>query len=160
MKHNLQAGFTLTEMMVTLGIFSILVGIVVINVIHLPQQVSLGTEVTTLVADAKSQQLRSMLGDEGGTTTPQTFGVFFQSNSYTLFAVPYNANDPNNYTVTLSSDLTITNITLPSSQIIFNRVSGEVQNYAANTSSLVVKNVTNNEQHTITFNRYGVVTEN
>lgn len=152
------AGFTLIELLVTLGVFVILLTIVVGNVIHAPAQASLLSTTSLLVSDMKTEQLKSMLGDTSGTSAAQSYGIYFQNNQYTLFIAPYSATDPNNLVVTLSSDLQFSPITFPNGQLIFNRRSGEVQNFTNGSNSVALQNLTNGEQKTFTVNRYGTVT--
>lgn len=155
MKFHSQTGFTLIELMITVSIFLILVGIVVANVLHLPAQFSLGSTTTNLMADLNSQQLRSMSGDTEGSASAKTYGIYFLDNKYVLFSEPYTTNDPNNLTVSLGSDLLLTT-TFSNSQVEFSRVSGEVVGFTNGSNTITLLNINTNEKRKITINRYGV----
>lgn len=141
-----------------MGLMSLLVGYATINLVKPQTQISLDTSITTLVADLRSQQSKVMAGDtDSGSATP--YGIFFETNQYTLFkGSSFVFSEPNNFVITLDPNLSFSTINLPSSQIIFARRSGEVTNFSAVSSSVVLRNASSNEQKTVTLNRYGVLT--
>ncbi|SRR5258708_4738081 len=156
-RNRSEAGFTLTEMMVVTGLFLIIVGIVVANVLHLPGQLSLAGTTSSIVSDLKTQQLRSMLGDTEGTSTAKTYGINFLGNKYVEYGAPYNSNDVSNFTVNLGADLLVTT-SLPSGQITFNRISGEVTGFTPGSNTVTVTNIYTGEQKMLIINRYGAIT--
>lgn len=149
---KLLPGFTLAELLVTMFIFVTLVGIATISLTGARQRTSLNTTLEILVGDMKHQQLRSMVGDTHGGTTPDTYGIHFNTANYVLFqGTTYSAVSPTNFTVNLGDSIQI--IGTPS-DIVYQRVSGEVT--AA--GSIQVQDIVGKAQKTLQFNRYGVVT--
>ncbi len=153
-----QQGFTLIELMVVVTIFALLASMTLGSLLRPQQQASTDTVVTTLIADLRSQQLRSMDGDTDTTTAAQSYGVYFQNNSYTMFRGATYSAQPSNFTVNLTSDLRFQTISLPNNQIVFQRRSGEVSAFNPALARVILTNSSNNGTKTITINRYGVVT--
>ncbi len=153
------AGFTLIEMLVVVGIFLVSFSIAALTIYQPQGKASLSTTVVSLVSDLQHQQLKSMLGESEGSATAQTFGIHFESTTYTLFrGATYSASDSNNFVVNLGQNLVLTNITFPSSQVVFNRRSGEVSGFSSGQASVTIQNTVSNEQQTVMLNRYGVPT--
>src|SRR4030042_5273018 len=97
-------GFTLIELMVVMAIFALITGFGALNLVNLQTKSSLAAHVNTLVADIKEQQIKTMAGDMGGTASQIEFGIYFESNRYTLFQGPtYSSSDPDNFIVDLSA---------------------------------------------------------
>jgi prepilin-type N-terminal cleavage/methylation domain-containing protein len=151
-----QAGFTLIELMIVMAITAVVFGIVGINVYQPQGKASLDTTVTTLLSQMREQQLKSMLGDSEETTTAQTYGVHFETNTFTLFRGSYAAGASSNYVVDLGQNISFASDTFSSTQIVFNRISGEVSGFSSNANSVVIKNTVSGEKKTLTINRYGV----
>jgi prepilin-type N-terminal cleavage/methylation domain-containing protein len=154
-----QAGFTLIEMMSVMGIFLILTAFMAFNILRPQQQASLDTAVTTLQADLKSQQIRAMAGDADTTSSAKSFGVYLEPTKYTLFTgTSFSAADTSNYVVTLDPAINLVSINVPSTQIIFSPLSGEMTNFSSTQTTFIVRNINTNEQKTLTINRYGIFT--
>lgn len=154
-----QKGFTLPELIITMGILSILFGFVAVNLIHLQRRSSLTTTVDTLVSDLYSQQNKAMVGDTQGSGTISDYGVYFESNRYVLFrGSSYDPSDITNFPVNLDPSLTFTNITFPSSSIVFSRGGGDVSGWTSVSDSVVLDDTTNTDQKTIETNVYGTIT--
>jgi prepilin-type N-terminal cleavage/methylation domain-containing protein len=154
-------GFTILEVMVVIGMFALFSAVASINLVRPQQQSRIDGTVDGLVADLKQQQLRSMMGDTAGQSSAQAFGVHIETNSYTLFWGSYVAGNVNN-SVIQTPGVTLTTNTLPSSQVIFTKKSGEAvdsggaglgsQNTVQLTSQGIAK--------TITINKFGALTVN
>src|SRR5258708_9123759 len=100
MKYS--SGFTLVELMITMGVFIILIAIATPNLLGARNQVQVNTGVQTVIADIKNQQLRSMLGETQGRTTTDTYGIHFETTTYTLFhGASYSLADTTNSLVPL-----------------------------------------------------------
>ena len=151
-KFQSQTGFTLVELVVVVAVFSILIGLSTINFIKPQTRASLNTATALLISDLRAQQAKSMVGTTGGGSTAQQFGIFFSTNSYTLFSGSlYSVGAASNVVVPLDG-MTITN-TFPSSQIVFSRMSGEVSNF--NTTLNQVTLTSDSDQKTLTINQIG-----
>jgi len=157
MKQNL-SGFTLTELIITLGILTILTGLTSVNLLGFYAKNTLNTSIPTLISDLKHQQLKAMVGDTEGKTSHDAYGIYFQPDRYTLFQGPtYSISGTVNFDIVLNSDLQFSNIILPSSQIVFASGSGEVVNYNQSFDYVTLKNVNTDETKTVRINQYGAV---
>lgn len=155
----MQDGFTLIEVVLVMGIFVILASFTTVNLLGPQRNADLNSTSTTIIADIKQQQARSMLGETSGGSSAVMHGIYFESNRYTLFTgSTYNPNDPANFVVNLSAGLTLANA-FPSSQVIFNLQSGEISGFASG-SNVVTLTAMGNQVRTLTFNKYGVVSVN
>lgn len=144
-----QRGFTLPELVIVIGIITILFGFISINLIHLQRQSYLTTTVDTLVSDLYSQQNKAMVGDTEGRATTDNYGVHFDTNKYSLFhGSSFSSSD---FDVKLDPSLTFTSVT----NIVFQKGSGEV---AGAPISVILKDITNTDQKTIQTNVYGAIT--
>ena len=151
-----QRGFTLVEALMTMALLAGVFALIFVN-IGKPQTVaSLNGAVETLVADLRTQQLQAMSGDSAGESSAQPHGVYVSSAAYTVFSgASYNGPDPDNYTVTPGQGISFST-TLPGSQVLFNKSSGEVQWFSAGSNTITV---TGDEgTRTVTINRFGIVT--
>jgi type II secretory pathway pseudopilin PulG len=151
------AGFTLVELLIIIGLFTILSSFAVINLIRPQTKASLDSTTTVLISDIKEQQLKSMIGDgEGGSA--DTYGIYFGSTSYTLFkGGTYSSSDPNNFIVNMEGAGTFTN-TLPSNQMVFQRRSGEVVSFSSPNNIITI--TAGGDVKTVTVNALGTVSIN
>ena len=153
--------FTLIELILVIGIFSVLVMVVAVNMVRTQTTASVSQTSSVLVADLKQQQLKAMLGNTEGTDTAQTFGIYFEPTSYTLFSgASYSAGDPANFIIKLDEGVEFSNINFPSSQIVFSRKDGNLSGYVSGSDNVTILHVQSGEKETITMNRYGVVSLN
>ena len=156
--NNSSSGFTLQELLVVMGVMAVLLGIATINLVTIQNRTNLNTQISTLTAEIKQQQLKAMLGDTEGRTDPDAYGVLFESDGYTLFhGTSFNSGDSANYKVTMADNMIFTSINLPNQTIIFDRVSGDILNFNLSLSSVSLTNTTNNESKTLQFNKHGVI---
>lgn len=146
-----QAGFTLIETLLVVGIITVLIGLSTIGISNMiPKTNSRATE-AILLADIRQQQLNSQSG-KGGTA----HGVVFGSGEYVLFTgSSYVPSDPANTVVPLDDQLTLFT-TLPSNQLIFAPLSGEPTNISAFQDQIVLTNTTTNTTYTLEINELGV----
>ena len=151
-------GFTLIEIMVTIGVFAILMLFITVNLVKPQVKYPIDAAVTTLAADIKEQQLKTMLGDNDGTGTPQIFGIHFDPTSYTLFRGTYSLGNSSNLVIKMPENVGIT--TNLASDLIFTRLSGEVNGYSATQNTITVRSNISTEQRVVSFNKLGVLTIN
>lgn len=150
------AGFTIVELLVVMAIAIILWGISTIVFIRPQEVVNLDATVATLTADIKSQQTKAMSGDAG-----LDYGIHLETNRYTLFAgSTYDPGDQNNFAVNVEDPIQITNVTLPGSNLIFQKGSGELSGFVLGEDSLSVRNVSGGEATNIVINKYGSIQKN
>lgn len=124
-KAKTQKGFTLIEVILAITIFALLVGFTTINLLQPQTRATLGSTVTTLVADIKEQQTKAMAGDSLGSGTADNHGIYFEKTRYIIFKGPgYVVSDPTNFVVNIDPGLSLY-FNLPNSQIFFSQNSGE-----------------------------------
>lgn len=154
----MQKAFTLVELLVVMGIIALLASLSTVTLLNSQNRASSSATIDSLITDVGQQQLKAMVGDQTINNTSAT-GVHFQADSYTLFqGAAYSAGDPGNFVVTLPSVLQFSSINLPSSEILFASVSGEIVGYSSSNNTLTLTNSSANRQETITINKYGVIT--
>lgn len=154
LKSSKRLGFTLIELIVTLGIISLLVGLVTVNLLGLHEKATIDSAYTQVISDLKSQQSKSMTGvNDSGTGL---FGVHFAANQYTLFrGLNYSPSNPSNFDITLEGSLTATTA-FAGSDLIFATSSGEVVNFVPGQNTITLQDQYG-KQKTITLNEYGTV---
>lgn len=150
-------GFTLIEMAVVMGIFTILVSIGVISLANIERSSSLNAEVSKIIPSIKEQQIKAMAGDTEGSGTINDYGIHFESSSYTLFRGTYSVGNANNLVVTIDPNIQISS-TFPGAQVLFSRGSGEVASFVNGSNTITFTDTTNGRTQTITVNRLGVIT--
>lgn len=156
-----QAGFTLTELIVVMAVLAILLSLVTINLVRARHKASLSTTIDLVVADIKLQQVEAMTGDTLGQSASGAYGVYFQSDRYTVFkGTTYTSNNSTNIVTRLEPSLQFNPISLPSSTVTFTKVSGEITSYNPSLSSVTLRNTQTTEQKVIQFNKYGGMSVN
>lgn len=157
MKNN-QKGFTFTEVIIVIGIVSILFGFIVVNLLNFQSKKSVESETDMIISDIKTQQAKAMLGKRENSITGD-YGIYFEQNKYILFqGSSYESSNSTNFQISLNQNLEFQNMLFPNSQIIFLKGSGEILGFTNSQNSLIIKDTASNNQKTIIFNRYGVIT--
>lgn len=157
MKKSL--GFTLVEILLVMGLFAILASFITINLIRPQTKTSADSSINTLVADLRETQLKSMIGDSEGQATAQTFGIFFGTNSYTIFrGLTYNSSDTSNFVINLDSPQTLSS-TFSGNQVVFSRRSGEVISFVNGSNTITISD-NSGVSKTITINNLGSISIN
>lgn len=156
-----QKGFSILEVILAMGVLAILMGIAAMNLLGLANRTYENTTAQTLYADLRSQQIKAMNGDTGTLGATGAYGVYFQTNQYTLFqGITYSSSNPTNFVVKIPSGVNFSNITFPNSQIIFASGSGQFANFANGANTITINSPNNTAQKTVSLNRFGVVTSN
>lgn len=151
-------GFTLVELMVVIGIMLIFLTLLTPNLFNFQQKASLDSTSLTLIADIRLAQAKAMSGDTEGRGTNDSYGMYFETGRYILFhGTSYNPGDADNYPISLGDQIEISSTTFPSSQVVFQKGSGEVDSYIDGSDSVTLRNTQTGEQKTIQLNRYGIV---
>ena len=155
----MQVGFTLPEVTIVTGIFLMLFGFIILNVINSQHHTSVSGDLQILIADMKSQQIKAMVGATEGRATSDVYGIHFGSTNYTLFhGTTYSATDSANFVVSLDQNLQFYNVTFPNANIVFSQGSGEVQGFTNGQNTITIEDSSGSTQKTITVNRFGVIT--
>ena len=160
-RHSLKKypGFTLIELALIMGIIAILVSFISINLLKPQTTASIASTVQILGADIKEQQIKAMSGDTDGESSTDSQGIYFESNRYTLFRGPNYASGSHYFQVDMDQNLILSN-TLPSSQVVFTKRSGEAANYTSGSDTITLSHTQSGEQKIITINRYGAISVN
>ena len=152
-----EKGFTLIELLIVIGLFATLSMFITVNMLRPQISSSVSTAGVTLVTDIKHQQLKSMVGSVPGGGIAPSHGVYFDTSGYTLFSGDsYIPASPNNFRIDLANGVAFSNITFPSSQLVFDRVSGEVSGFVSGSDSGSVEHSSGLVQK-ISINRYGAI---
>lgn len=147
-------GFTIIEVLVVLSIFITLLRIGYVSVLNFERKTPITATVNTVIADIRGQQTKAMTGVDGSS-----FGIFFQTNGYTLFkGDSYNPSDPANAVTPLPTNITFSPITFPSNVLVFTKGSGEIAGFSSATNSIAINQNLTGEHKTFTINRYGAIT--
>ena len=147
-------GFTPPELIIVIAIMLTLAVVISNSLLSGQHQTTLNTSLTTLIADAKAQQLKAMTGDTEGRPTADSYGIYIQSDRYVLFhGSVYSADDPGNSIIPLATGITLST-TFPSSSLIFTKGSGEISGIVSGTDTITL---TGDVAKTLRFNRYGVI---
>ncbi len=156
----MRKGFTLIEVIVVLAIVSTLFAMTIVSLNSFQQNTYQNTSEDVFLSDLRLQQLKSMTGDNNSSSTVEPFGVYFSSNSYTLFrGNTYSASDPENFTVELNPNLSFSVIEFNDSQIVFARNSGEIIGFTPDNDTITIHNSITLEDSMITLNKLGVITQ-
>lgn len=153
-----QAGFTLTELLVVIALFAVLITMSTVALVRPQASASITGKVNALVADIKAQQLRAMAGDSDSASSAQPYGIYVQSGQYTMFkGSTYSGADSDNFVISAGSGITLST-TFASTQVVFAKGTGEVNSFNGSANTITVTSATSGQVKTITINRYGVVT--
>lgn len=149
----MKKGFTLVELMVSIGILLVLFALTTINIGRLPSSTSQNSSYDRLLTDLRSQQIKAMVGYNS-----LSYGIHFEDTGYSIFnGSTYSQGDPGNYVVSLDPDLTFTS---PGTQVVFLAGSGNVSGLTgANTFSISISNGSSGVVKTIKINQYGATTD-
>lgn len=154
-------GLSFIEVIISGAIFLTLIGAITINLLNLQRNRSAEAVVSVLNADLKSQQIKAMSGNTQNTITADEYGIFFESDKYTLFkGETYAPGSESNFEMSLSGSLMIIDINLQNSQVIFEQGSGEVKNYTEEQNSITILDTQTSETRTLSINQYGISTVN
>lgn len=153
-----QKGFTLIELIIVMGIIMLLFGFIMVNLLQEQHIVSVNSSVDILISDISSQKTKAMLGKSDGVTSGNSYGIYFESDRYTLFkGNSFSASDPANFTVLLDKNIVFNSVTFPNNIVVFSVLSGEVNGFLDGNNTISIANSQATEIKTITINRYGVI---
>jgi prepilin-type N-terminal cleavage/methylation domain-containing protein len=150
-------GFTLTETLITIGLFSIIFAIVFVSLVQPKASADINSAEDLIYVTVKEAQNLAMKGPAS------SFGVHFEQNKFVFFqGATYTPGDSSNLETILEPNLSIESISLPTgTSIIFSQLSGEVQGLSLGTSgSFVLRETNTNETKTFTITSLGAVDVN
>jgi prepilin-type N-terminal cleavage/methylation domain-containing protein len=130
-KSKLQHAFTFIELLVSMGILLVIFAISTVALSTVIPNTSQATSSDALVSDMRSQQTQAM-------STNSHYGIYFEGSSYTLFKGADFSSGVDKFIVTLDPTVTLTNITFPGNQVVFDPGSGDVSGYIPGSDSLEI----------------------
>lgn len=149
-----QRGFTLTELIVIVGIIAILSGLISVNLLGVQHGSSLTSNVTQLLADIHHQRYLALSGVNGISA----HGIHFDNQQYVLFdGATYNAGNPSNAVTTLPQNITLSDIGFPNGTVLFAAETGEIVGFASPSAVVSVMEVNSGRKQTIHLNALGTV---
>ena len=159
LKRSRRRGFSLVEVLLVVGLLVLLFsfGAVIYSSFTRADQFVLETgKIRELINEAR---VRSVSGISLGGSQALSFGIYFQTDGYTLFpGTAYNSADTRNQRFSLPVKIEISEINLPANSLIFERISGEVLGFDPVSSHIVVTDLQSDRENKIIINRFGVVT--
>lgn len=157
-KNLNQKGFTLLELLVTMGVFFLIIGLTTMNLAHAQRSSSVQSSTEQFISDVRNQQIKSMSGSGTATFTSSNYGIHVDGNKYTLFHEPY-STDTTKFIVNLDS-INIIKSGFTGKDIIFLQPSGELEFFdLVNENKITIQNANGTEKQTLKFNKYGVIYE-
>lgn len=151
-------GITLIEVIIVISIVTTLFSLVFGNILNVRTTTTINTSLTTLIADIKNQQIKSMVGDTEGRGAPDNYGIYFSGSNYSLFhGQTYSSSGSGNFNINADTGYQFTT-TFPGNQVIFASGSGEIVSFTTGLNTISVKNIRTNEMKTLQLNQYGVIT--
>lgn len=152
-----EMGFTLIEIILVFGMLGALFVFASVNLFLGPQKETLTTTVDGLISDLRQQQIRAVSGDTGGAAAVDEYGVYLAGSQYILFrGSQYAAGAGSNFAVDLPEGVIVASV-FPSSQVVFQKGSGEVSGHAPDADTITVTHTQNNQQQIIQINKLGSV---
>lgn len=154
--HRLMTGFTLVELLLAMGIATVIFGISSILLSNLIPRASLNSTHEVLKAEIRQQQLSAMTGKKDGSGQANSYGVLIEQDKYTLFSgSEFSPLPVDSIVVDLPSTISLST-NFPNNVIIFERGNGEISNFDPTAKTITIVNSLTGESRNITLNRYGL----
>lgn len=150
-------GFTLVELILVITILGLI--IVFSSVVFSNQQNQTSLESTILeVNSAIRESQNKSISQSQDTSSDENYGIYFTGSSFTVFkGNSYSVDNPTNFTTNFGSGIHLATINIPSSQLIFDRITGRLTTYSQGQDTLVFATF-DNVTKTVTINPYGAIT--
>jgi prepilin-type N-terminal cleavage/methylation domain-containing protein len=151
MKSKIQRGFTVIELLVSLGIIIVLSAVIITTFIQFKKNQALSKDTETVV-EVLSQARNQTLSSKNSSA----YGVHFASNKITLFTGnAYSVSDPANQDFNLNSTDTVLTISLTGSgtDVVFNRLTGET----SQDGTVIISSPGLSQSKTVTIYKTGVI---
>jgi type II secretory pathway pseudopilin PulG len=154
-----EKGLTLVETLIVVGLLSILFLLGTIAFSSLSRRNRLEVAAQKISSCLEEAKAKALAGYSQGQASSLNFGVYFESDSYTIFSgLVFDALDPLNQEFALTPGLAISEIGFASNSLIFEKITGQVRNFDPSQNYLVVSDQKTSQQEKITINKLGIVT--
>ncbi len=151
------AGFTFLEVIITISLLTTILGFTTISLLNVRNKASLSTSLDLLISDIQTQQLKALSANTEGRSTPDNYGIFISSNSYTLFHGAYSSGASGNVVIQIDNPLILSS-TFPAAQAIFTKSTGELTSFTSGQNTITIQDSSQNVSKTIHINALGVIT--
>ena len=150
-------GFTLIELLVVIALFSTILMLATVNLFKPVSSAKIDSVSSDIVSVTREAQNKAMNTHTQGQVLTSPYGIHFETNRYILFkGASFNASDPNNFVVNVPQGLVISP-NLPSSNVVFQQISGEVAGSDNSKNTVCLKETSSNKTVLIRVNFVGVV---
>ena len=155
--HLNEFGFSLIELILVIALLGTILTIATVNLFKPVQSAKIDSVSTDVVAILREAQNKAINTDTQGGATASDYGVHFETNKYILFkGASFNAADPNNFVVDAPQGIKFT-ANLPSSNVVFQRISGEVASFDGSKNTVCLTETSSNKSLLLRVNFVGVV---
>lgn len=145
-------GFTFIEVVVVMGVLSLLFAITAPDLFKLQDRNALQNTSTELVSLLRQQQFNAM-------NTGVTSGIHFEAEKYILFqGEDYELGNSDNTEYTLPYPLSFSSVLFSNGNVRFASGSGEFINYSPLANSVILTDTVHLLERTITINALGIPT--
>ncbi|MBN1262896.1 MAG: prepilin-type N-terminal cleavage/methylation domain-containing protein [Candidatus Pacebacteria bacterium] len=157
--YKKEAGLTLIEIIVVIGVLSVLFGLGTVVMSGFARQDRIEAEAKKITACLFQARVKTLAGYSYGQPTALNFGVHFESARYTLFGgIGFNPDNPLNQKFDLAPELAINDISLSSDDCVFEKITGQVRNFDPVNNYFILTDRRGNQKRKISINKLGVVT--
>lgn len=156
MKTGANAGFTIVEVLVVIFVFTLIIGLPMVFLWGIGRSDALNASTREVVGVLSEAQTNTISGRSKDGQEPSSHGLYFSTNYYVLFkGTVYDANDSQNERTDLPLGITFSQIQLPQSSVVFDKVTGRVVNYDPAQNLVVVLEGNTQKSKTITISKAG-----
>lgn len=152
-------GFTLIELIVSMGIFTIIMGFSFVAYLNIQKSSDLANQTTQLVSSIRQAQALAISGQTLDSSTSVPVGIHFEEHSYTIFiGATYSQANDSNIITNLPSQITL-NYTLPTANLLFTANAGDVNSFDPTKNTVTISHQ-DGKFRTINMNKLGIVNIN
>ena len=153
-----QRGFTLVEIVIVMGMMSILYMLSTQSLFRGIRSATLSEVTNQLHRDMRELQFRAMQGKASQSGATVDYSIRFESDRYIFYpGSVYVSENTENRVVPLDSSMQFTDISIPNQTIIFARLSGDIRNFTSGFDSVTLSDTSLQESIRIRVNERGVV---
>lgn len=148
-------GFTIVELMVVVSLFALIFAFTQINLTGLIAETNLQEQTQAVISDLRRQQQEAMNGSSNTAAPLQPYGIYFDDTSYWVFSGAL--FDPATaFEVALEDTIRFSDVRFAQNTVLFEPLSGEVQNYDPIGAEFELENTASGERIRVEINALGV----